>query len=516
MYCAMIGDLIGSKKINRDKREAIQIRLRQILDEMNIQFSEYLASPFLLTLGDEFQGLLMASEPAIEIIEHIDRGLAEHQVQVRYGLGLGEISTGSINRAQALGDDGPAYHFAREGVELVREMGWSGFPVSIQTKRPDAPLLEAICRLLNDLKEDWSSVQRQYVLDMEFFGEQMLTAEKNGVSQSSISRALKRGHYQTYQQTKETLKQYLLSTYDCPDSSGQLGLYNQAATLERNHKYEAATHLLENLLKEVGPENTQLPTRGDILFLLGKCQLGKRDFHAAINVVREAIQWETEHERPGQRLVELYQLLGICYMESAEKVVTESERRSWGKRAIQVLEKALSLCQNTPILEASIYSDLAAAYGTARSLQEEIDLRLKLVARMEKKLIQTEAAYTNLYNLGWAYMHSKKYEEAIEVVEKAIQMTEQVAFPHKGIGQIYSLYAILLEQMGKTPEEVLPYVQKAVAYFKRDNDLYYILQSYTSLEKIYRKMNRDEAADWAAEQCLRAERALRKRGKIVE
>ena len=74
MYCALIGDLIHSRDIPSHQRETVQKRLRLLLDEMNTQFSDYLASPFLVTLGDEFQGLLTAAEPALEIIEYIDWG----------------------------------------------------------------------------------------------------------------------------------------------------------------------------------------------------------------------------------------------------------------------------------------------------------------------------------------------------------------------------------------------------------------------------------------------------------
>ena len=519
MYCAMIGDLIDSKKIKDDERKMVQVRLHQLLDEMNIRFSEYLASPFLITLGDEFQGLLTAAEPALEIIEYIDRGLARHQVRMRYGIGLGEISTGPVNRAQALGDDGPAYHYAREGVDLMREMGWTGFPVSIQTKRHDAPLLETICRLLNDLTEDWSAVQRQYVLDMEVLGEQLLTAEKNGVSQSNISRALKRGHYQTYQYAKETLKQYLLSTYDCPDSAGRLGRYNQAATLERNHKCGVAVPILEELLKEIGAENTQLPSRGDVLFLLSKCQIGEENICAAIKSAEDAIHWETNHGGPNRRLAELYQQLGICYIEMAEqneKKGLEDEKRVWGERAIPALDQARCLCQNTPVLEAEIFNNLAVAYGAAGDLHEEINTRLKLMAWIDEKSIQTQMVCANLHNLGSAYVRSQEYEQAFKVAKKAVQMAEQITAPDKGIGRVYSLYAMLLFQTEATPEEVLLYAQKAVAYSKRDNDYHCILQACRLLEEIYRIMNRVEAADWAAEQCLRAERTLRKRGEVVK
>jgi hypothetical protein len=69
MYCAVIGDLIDSKKIKPEERKVLQEKLRLLLERVNNDYSSYIAANFLITLGDEFQGLLIASFPAVEIID---------------------------------------------------------------------------------------------------------------------------------------------------------------------------------------------------------------------------------------------------------------------------------------------------------------------------------------------------------------------------------------------------------------------------------------------------------------
>lgn len=45
----------------------------------------------MITLGDEFQGLLNNPAYAIEIVKYIQREL--YPVKLRFGIGIGEIST---------------------------------------------------------------------------------------------------------------------------------------------------------------------------------------------------------------------------------------------------------------------------------------------------------------------------------------------------------------------------------------------------------------------------------------
>ena len=101
-YYAIIGDIKRSKKI--ENRCEIQEKLKKILDNVNSIYNNDISAKFLITLGDEFQGLLEITAPILEIIKYIQR----------------EIST-LINHEAAIGADGPAFYAAREMIEFLRE-----------------------------------------------------------------------------------------------------------------------------------------------------------------------------------------------------------------------------------------------------------------------------------------------------------------------------------------------------------------------------------------------------------
>ncbi len=81
-YFALIGDIIGSKKI--DNRYQVQKSLESCLADLNNEFQAVLASKLSITLGDEFQGLLSLDAPLFQIIDRIN--LAMKPYQVRFGI----------------------------------------------------------------------------------------------------------------------------------------------------------------------------------------------------------------------------------------------------------------------------------------------------------------------------------------------------------------------------------------------------------------------------------------------
>lgn len=517
MYCAMIGDLIGSKKIEPEQREKVQTRLRQLLDEMNEKYSEYMASPFLLTLGDEFQGLLTASEAALEIMEYIDRGLAEHCVRIRYGLGLGEISTGSVNREQALGDDGSAYHRAREGIELLRKKKWKGFPVTIRTGEVDEELLWSVCRLLNDLAEDWSPAQRQYILDMEQLEEQQLVAEKNRTQQSGVSRALKRAHYKTYQQAKKNLKEYLLSQYDSPLSAGKMGRYNCAVTLERNNECTKALEILEQLLEEMEEGSAgEMPTRGDVLTLAGKCYLQLEQYEKAERCFKEAIEEEWRLGSSEGRLVDRHAWLGNCYVSMALEARRKKERRrelEQAQKAIDVLERAAARCSSRSALKGRLLGNLALAYGITKGPEQEIKLREEFLKWLEEQPGENMTARCIAqHNLARVYWHSKKIQQAQVFSKRAVQLADQMTLQSPDMSEVYRTYGLLLREAGEE-EKAARYLEKALSLAKRGKDHRRTAEICKVLESLYQKTENDEARIWAMEQRLRAEQAQLKKQK---
>mgnify|MGYP001168687889 CR=1 FL=1 len=145
---AVIGDVVGSKTVAG--RAALQRTLKKQLERVSRE-AKGLASPYTLTLGDEFQAVYRGAESVIGDVVTL---LAEiHPVRVRFALGVGALVT-KINPEQALGMDGPAFHQARSALMALKEDGrlWR-----IAGSEPAAwALANHVLNLLSHQVEGWS------------------------------------------------------------------------------------------------------------------------------------------------------------------------------------------------------------------------------------------------------------------------------------------------------------------------------------------------------------------------
>src|SRR5712671_513695 len=115
-FVGLIGDVVGSRRLGASARDDLQGQIRRSLEEINERFSSSVAAKFLITIGDEFQGLLQ--DPAVlpELIRALEMGLPN--TVLRLGIGRGAIHTGPAE--YAIGMDGPAWHAAREALTQAR------------------------------------------------------------------------------------------------------------------------------------------------------------------------------------------------------------------------------------------------------------------------------------------------------------------------------------------------------------------------------------------------------------
>ena len=179
MYCAIIGDIIQSKELA--DRAGVQAKLQETLTQINRRYEKVLASDCTITLGDEFQALLYTPVPAFELIEEVQRRM--HPVRLRFGVGVGEITT-PISRRLAIGADGPAYHYARAAL------------------------------LYRQVERDWTGSQREKIAAyLETGGTQESIAARLNVSQSSVNRAFKSARLYEYRYALEQIRAYLESVY---------------------------------------------------------------------------------------------------------------------------------------------------------------------------------------------------------------------------------------------------------------------------------------------------------------
>lgn len=213
MYCAMIGDLVNSRTLSEAERQEVQIRLKTVLQEVDAKWHRSMAARFIITLGDEFQGLLHADGPCAEIAEYIQNRL--HPQQVRFGIGYGDIHT-EIDPEMALGADGPAYHLARGGLDELKssETREPDHLVRIRTQMPDEQLLDLVCDDLHHLKAGWTDKQRAIIRAIKSSDiSQKALAQQMGLNPSTVTRHLQAARYAHYRRCLEGLGTYLSHTY---------------------------------------------------------------------------------------------------------------------------------------------------------------------------------------------------------------------------------------------------------------------------------------------------------------
>ena len=201
-FVAIIGDMKDSRHL--ENRKEVQTHLQKILNQVNKKYEKDIASRFLITLGDEFQGLLYTGKDVLRIISEIRIQL--YPVCLRFGIGFGKITT-DIRAEMALGADGPCYYRAREAVEQLKEREKRNRPVPSdiclkmdEKDRGTEVMLNTIFNLIYVIEKGWTIRQREIIWDMFLYEDgQQNTARRLNISQPTVQKALAAGGYYTYE-----------------------------------------------------------------------------------------------------------------------------------------------------------------------------------------------------------------------------------------------------------------------------------------------------------------------------
>ena len=207
-YIAIIGDIKDSRKI--PDRLTVQEKMGAVLKDINHKYDRDIATDFLITLGDEFQGLLLSGEHIMEILLEIERRM--YPVRMRFGIGVGAITTG-ISRKMAIGSDGPAYYRAREAVEYLKQIEKRN-RAEASTRRVASDgdnqasimLLNTIFTLMKVVEDSWTDRQRMTIEDMlEHRDSQAAAAKRLNITQPTVQKALAKGNYYAYCEALNTV-----------------------------------------------------------------------------------------------------------------------------------------------------------------------------------------------------------------------------------------------------------------------------------------------------------------------
>ncbi len=145
---AIIADIVHSRAITGAKRRSLQVRLNSLLERINTEYVDGILAKFLITLGDEFQGLLCRPEHIPDIVWEVERELGE--IDVRFGIGLGTLDTDL--QEYAIGMDGSAWHNARTAIQQAKSDNLNGGVFRGFGESNDT-ILNGLARLLRHLRE---------------------------------------------------------------------------------------------------------------------------------------------------------------------------------------------------------------------------------------------------------------------------------------------------------------------------------------------------------------------------
>lgn len=212
-YVAIIGDIKSSKEI--ENRNNVQEKLKKILEKINMKYENDISAKFMITLGDEFQGLLCNGEKVPTIIEEIQSKM--YPIEIRFGIGVGAITT-EINSEMSIGADGPGYYKARDAIEFLKKnerknkIHISDIRIEIdKDKNSIAEMLNTIFSLLAVVKNKWTKRQREIIMDMVKYQDgQEKSAARLEITQSSVQRGLTNGNYYAYKEAMKTLSNVLM------------------------------------------------------------------------------------------------------------------------------------------------------------------------------------------------------------------------------------------------------------------------------------------------------------------
>lgn len=211
MFYALIGDMVDSRRLSSEERNEAQKLLRNELDQLNRAWADQIASKFLITLGDECQGLmLITGDPVTAALGLIHAFLP---YRIRFAIGCGDIHA-AINPEAAIGADGPAFHHARRVIDKMKKDHNARLRFALSDTKKEEEL-NTIAMLCDRLANQWTSKQEDLVFTMlnaRISGLRMTQMELSkikGIGQSTVAAQLNSAGFNEYLTGIQLIRKWL-------------------------------------------------------------------------------------------------------------------------------------------------------------------------------------------------------------------------------------------------------------------------------------------------------------------
>ncbi|MEJ2054299.1 MAG: SatD family protein [Calditrichaceae bacterium] len=203
-YTVIISDIIGSRKLNAHERHEWQLFLKSSIVQINEKFANHIEAPFMITKGDEFQGVLKKISSVHQIVSEFERLV--FPLTMRFGVGHGSIQ--KMGSKIPIEMDGPAFHLAQAALNKAKKKKQV---IVLKTKNEYFNLtVNTIYQLIYAIKERWSDTSYKRYWKYQECGTYERVAQEEGVSTQAVWDSLNNSHAMEVINAEQAIRQILL------------------------------------------------------------------------------------------------------------------------------------------------------------------------------------------------------------------------------------------------------------------------------------------------------------------
>jgi predicted DNA-binding protein YlxM (UPF0122 family) len=200
---ALIGDMVRSREVPRMQRPKVQEKFEELIRYLNKVYSQFVLSKFVITLGDEFQGLLLSATPIPDLMWDIEQRFCERDLRV--GMGLGILHTPL--QKEAINIDGPALYNARAAIQTAAKNRLLG-GVFVGFYEMD-PVMNGIARILSFHRSKLTEHQLRIAELLRRGLSQSEAASELGVTRQVISKQVKSTGWESYAEAESAWRIFI-------------------------------------------------------------------------------------------------------------------------------------------------------------------------------------------------------------------------------------------------------------------------------------------------------------------
>lgn len=201
-YYILMGDVVRSSDYESEK---LGKTLKELVHSANKDLRKKTLSPYTVTLGDEFQGVIKSLESGIETLFYFEeeRLAKELDFKLHYVLHFGKIDT-EINRETSYGMLGEGLTEARKKL-TAKKRDRRRFNFSLEQK-DQSEQLNRLFEVLEGIIEKWKLDDFALILDMIQNDNDQEVGEKHGKDRSQIYKRRKTLMIHEYNLLKESIR----------------------------------------------------------------------------------------------------------------------------------------------------------------------------------------------------------------------------------------------------------------------------------------------------------------------